>query len=150
MATNPLAPNLAPSRVLAAVAGAVAVVTLMLAATIGLAPTAYAQSDTPTTQAVSDGDSPIGNILPRPNSGVAPNSANDPGGWQQYMVFALIGLGLVGIVALATRESRRIRRAQNTCPSRLLRTMPTLGRKPSGSITPRTPEHVASHVTQGR
>lgn len=69
-----------------------------------------------TTEVTIEGPSSVGNILPRPNSGQAPDSANDPGGWQQYLVFALIGLGLLAIVVLATRDSRRIRRAQGRYP----------------------------------
>jgi hypothetical protein len=65
------------------------------------------QSDT--TVATSDEGSSVGNILPRPNTGQAPDSPNDPGGWQQYLVFALIFAGLGAIVLFATRESRRAR-----------------------------------------
>ncbi|MFP3906454.1 MAG: hypothetical protein ACLFWR_05445 [Acidimicrobiales bacterium] len=54
-----------------------------------------------------DGQSPAGDILPQPNSGEAPDSPGDPGGWQQYLVFALIFAGLAAIVALVIRESRQ-------------------------------------------
>lgn len=104
-------------RLLAAVGGAITLALVVLMSVVGPASPANAQQETSTTAVTTDADSPIGNILPRPNSGNAPDSANDPGGWQQYMVFALIGLGLLGIVALATRESRRIRRAQGRYPS---------------------------------
>lgn len=74
---------------------------------------ATAQSDgTTSTVDAGDGPSPVGNIVPRPNSGQAPDSPNDPGGWQQYLVFALIFAGLGVIMALAVRESRRARSAR--------------------------------------
>lgn len=101
--------------VAAVVAAMLAVASLVL---MGSADPVLAQDDPTTTSLAPSGpDSPAGNILPRPNSGTAPDSPNDPGGWQQYMVFALIGLGLLAIVALATRESRRIRRAQGRYPA---------------------------------
>ena len=60
-----------------------------------------------TTQQVVDEDSPLGDIIPRPNSGRAPDSPNDPGGWQQYMVFGLIVAGMAAIVLLVRRSSKR-------------------------------------------
>lgn len=77
----------------------------------GVAPSAAAQDGgeggTTTTELVSDEDSPLGDIIPRPNSGQAPDSPNDPGGWQQYLVFGAILFGLAAIVLLVRRESRR-------------------------------------------
>lgn len=96
---------------------ALALGTLALAAGLTLAaPPAGAQSDDTTTTTVSpfddpDAQLPTGNILPRPNSGQAPESAGDPGGWMQYMVFALIFAGLALIVVLVVRESRKARSA---------------------------------------
>ncbi len=98
------------------VARTIAVGLLALVAVAGLGSTAAAQDESTTTEVTTEGPSSAGNILPRPDSGQAPDSANDPGGWQQYMVFALIGLGLLAIVVLATRDSRRIRRAQGRYP----------------------------------
>jgi hypothetical protein len=83
--------------------------TLAMLATSG---PASAQADTTTdTRPVveGDGNSPMGNILPRPNTGQAPDSPNDPGGWQQYLVFGLIIAGLALIVVFVARESRRAR-----------------------------------------
>lgn len=73
-----------------------------------------AQSDSTvdTRPVVDDANSPEGNILPRPNSGRAPDSPNDPGGWQQYMVFGLIVAGLGAIAGLVVRESRSARRTR--------------------------------------
>jgi hypothetical protein len=88
-----------------------ALVGLLCTAALLVGPTAVeAQSgDTTTSIDAGDGPSPAGNIVPRPNSGQAPDSPNDPGGWQQYLVFALIFAGLGVIVVLAVRESRRAR-----------------------------------------
>jgi hypothetical protein len=85
----------------------------VLMTTVLVAPRAWSvdqarQSDT-TIATADDGGSSVGNILPRPNTGQTPDSPNDPGGWQQYLVFALIFAGLGAIVLLATRESRRAR-----------------------------------------
>jgi hypothetical protein len=76
---------------------------------------ALAQSDTTvdTRPVIDDGSSPAGNILPRPNTGQAPDSPNDPGGWQQYLVFGLILGGLALIAALVVRESRKARHARS-------------------------------------
>ncbi|MBK5224091.1 MAG: hypothetical protein JJE52_14700 [Acidimicrobiia bacterium] len=96
-----------------------AMLLVLLAAAILTAPLAAAQDDpgtdsdtTTTTMFRRDGDSPIGDILPEPNSGQAPDSPNDPGGWQQYLVFALIAGGLGAIVLLVRRESKRAKRPQ--------------------------------------
>lgn len=72
-------------------------------------PVGAADEDEPatTTQQVADEDSPLGDIIPRPNSGRAPDSPNDPGGWQQYMVFGLIVGGMAAIVLLVRRSSKR-------------------------------------------
>lgn len=89
---------------------------LVWAGPVAAQETSTTEADTTTTEIEVERDSQFGNILPRPNSGQAPDSANDRGGWQQYMVFALIGVGLLAIVALATRQSRKIRRAQGRYP----------------------------------
>ena len=93
-----------------------AVIVLLVAAVAAIAasgPVAAQESsntgDETTTSAVveSDGPSPAGNILPRPGSGQAPESSGDPGGWLQYVVFALILAGLALIVLLVIRESKK-------------------------------------------
>jgi hypothetical protein len=89
---------------------AVVLTGLSLAAVALAAGPATAQEDeqpVTTTLPVSDEDSPLGDIIPRPNSGRAPDSPNDPGGWQQYLVFALIIGGMAAIVMLVRRSSRR-------------------------------------------
>lgn len=70
------------------------------------------QQDEVTSTTASEGDSSVGDILPRPNSGQAPDSPNDPGGWQQYLVFAALFVGLAAIALLVRRESRRARAAR--------------------------------------
>ena len=74
-----------------------------------------AQDDTTTTMPpVRDGDSPINDILPQPNSGTAPEHPSDRGGWQQFMVFGLLVGGMGTIVLLVWRESRSARRRAQT------------------------------------
>jgi hypothetical protein len=82
---------------------------LGVVATAIAAPTPAGAQDAPssTTAPVRDEDSPLGDIIPRPGSGQAPDSPNDPGGWQQYLVFGLIVGGMAAIVLLVRWESRR-------------------------------------------
>lgn len=70
------------------------------------------ETSTTTTQPDTDGPSPAGNILPRPGSGQAPESAGDPGGWLQYLVFGLIIGGVALIALLVARESKKARAAR--------------------------------------
>lgn len=85
----------------------VATLALLVLAGVGSPTPLHAQAADPTTTAVeSDGQSPAGNILPRPGSGQAPDSPNDPGGWMQYLVFGVILAGIAIIVLLVVRESR--------------------------------------------
>ncbi|MGY6502098.1 MAG: hypothetical protein ACXIVQ_14540 [Acidimicrobiales bacterium] len=95
-------------------AAPVAVAMVLLVVAMGLAVSGASQvtaqvDDTDTTVAPEESETqlPTGNILPRPNTGRAPDSPNDPGGWQQYMVFGLIFAGLGVIVALVVRDSRK-------------------------------------------
>lgn len=90
---------------------AAALAAALCLAGVRTAPEAAAQSETTvdTRPVIDDPNSPLGNMLPRPNSGQAPDSPNDPGGWQQFLVFGLIAGGLGVIVLLVRRESRRAR-----------------------------------------
>jgi hypothetical protein len=100
-------PALPGRRALTGLLVALAVVVMSAA---GTAAPLHAQAADPTTTAVeSDGQSPAGNILPRPGSGQAPDSPNDPGGWMQYAVFGVILAGIAIIVLLVVRESRKAR-----------------------------------------
>jgi hypothetical protein len=66
--------------------------------------------DDGTTDATPDGTPvPDQDIIPRPNSGVAPDEAGDRGGALQLLVFVVIVAGVGGIVALIVRESSRNR-----------------------------------------
>jgi hypothetical protein len=89
---------------------------LLAAITVATSSAAAAQDDTTTSTALvrSDAESPAGNILPRPNTGQAPDSPNDPGGWQQYVVFGTIVAGLGLITLLVIRESKRARQRRST------------------------------------
>lgn len=79
------------------------------------AATAGAQDATTTTTTVPVAGVPAPDIVPKPNSGRPPQSATDPGGWAQYAVmFGIIG-GLVIIVLLVRRESRK-KRPQRPTP----------------------------------
>ena len=84
---------------------------VVLAASLAVASPVSAQSDPSPdpTLAPLESDLPLGDIIPRPNSGRAPDSPNDPGGWQQYMVLGLIVAGVALIIVLVARESRRSR-----------------------------------------
>ena len=104
-------PRLAGLRLLAALL-------TLLVATSALGGVAAAQDVAPENDPdgdVSTEDQPVpGNdIIPEPDSGVAPEDAGDRGGALQVTVFAAILLGIATIVALAVRESRRARRTRD-------------------------------------
>ena len=50
-----------------------------------------------------------GGIIPRPDSGVAPEDAGDRGGALQTLLFVIVVGGVVLIAGLVVRESRRAR-----------------------------------------
>jgi len=54
----------------------------------------------------------IPSIIPQPNSGVAPKSATDRGGWAQYSVLSGIIVALGILFLLVVRDSRKKKRAQ--------------------------------------
>lgn len=54
----------------------------------------------------------IPSIIPQPNSGVAPKSSTDRGGWAQYTVLTGIIVALGVMFLLIVRESRTKKRAQ--------------------------------------
>lgn len=56
----------------------------------------------------------VPHIIPRPNSGQAPKSATDRGGWAQYAVFwgiCAAMLIMIGLVVLESRRKLRVRAA---------------------------------------
>ncbi len=99
-----------------------AVATLALLACLGLAAgSAAAQADgqgseqttstaiATTTELDSAPPTPP-SMLVLPNSGVAPKSATDRGGWAQYAVLGGITLALATIIFFISRESRAAKR----------------------------------------
>lgn len=50
-----------------------------------------------------------GGIIPRPGSGVEPEDAGDRGGALQTVLFVVVVGGIVLIIGLVVRESRRVR-----------------------------------------
>lgn len=52
----------------------------------------------------------FGDIVPQPNTGVAPQDAGDPGGWLQVSLFYLMCAAVLAIVGLVWWSSRRARR----------------------------------------
>lgn len=70
------------------------------------APHAWAQTDgDATTTSVPEG----GDIIPRPNTGSAPEDAGDRGGALQTVLFVGIVAGVVVMAGVLVRQSRRAR-----------------------------------------
>ena len=99
-----------------------AVVTLVMLLTLLGAVPAQAEETQPTTMIettgttqaeVAEGRAPSG--LPRPNSGVAPASPTERGGWGQLSVFVGMLLAVATVVFLAWYQSRAAR-ANRTKP----------------------------------
>lgn len=66
-----------------------------------------ADEDTPVSTL---GEQPTGGgIIPRPDSGIAPDDAGDRGGPLQTVLLVLVVGGVVFIAALVARESKRAR-----------------------------------------
>lgn len=91
---------------------------LIVIATLSAASPAWSQQAEPTESPVVveegelQGDSPIGQIIPAPNSGAAPRDAGDRGGALQLAVFGLILLfGVVAVwrVSSGARKAERAR-----------------------------------------
>lgn len=84
-----------------------------VAATVPAASPAAAQADPdPTPTVTVQGDAPVGDIIPRPNSGRAPENPGDRGGFLQVgLLFFIIGVILAG-AAYLWWQSRRLRRAR--------------------------------------
>lgn len=84
---------------------------LLMTALVGpWAGVAAAQSDDPTVQTTSTlptDNRELGNSLTRPNQGMEPQDAGDPGGWLQQSLFFLICGAIVVIGLLVWRSSRR-------------------------------------------
>ena len=73
-------------------------------------------ADPPTTLPVAADDG-AGGIIPKPNSGVAPQQPGDRGGWMQTLLFGLVLAGMatvVGVIARGTAMRTRAMQAQLT------------------------------------
>ena len=81
---------------------------LTLALSPMLAPAAGAQAGATTTTDPVD-NRRFGDIIPKPNSGKAPETPGDPGGWLQVSLFFLICAAVIGIVLLVWWQSRKAR-----------------------------------------
>lgn len=79
------------------------------AAVAGSGPESTVSSPTTTTTMPRPDGGVPGNIIPRPNSGTAPEDPGDRGGWEQWALLVAIVAALAAIVALVVGESRRKR-----------------------------------------
>ncbi len=93
----------------------------------GGAGTAGAQPDDTTVQTTSTlptDNRELGNSLPKPGQGMAPQDPGDPGGWLQTSLFFLI-CGAIALIALlvwwSSRRARDRRTAQGQDPVQLAR-----------------------------
>ena len=89
----------------------VAVVMVALVAAFGALGSAAPVAAQPgeTTSTLPTDNREMGNILPKPNRGMEPQDAGDPGGWLQTSLFFLICGAIVVIVGLVWWSSRRAR-----------------------------------------
>ena len=62
-----------------------------------------------TTSTLPTDNRELGNSLPKPNRGMEPQGAGDPGGWLQTSLFFLICFAIIAIVGLVWWSSRRAR-----------------------------------------
>ena len=96
---------------------------------LGIAPAAYAGTDTPVTSTTSVGEvaetadtvsAAIENLdcsspaIKKPGCGVAPEQAGDRGGALQYTVWALLVVGLILVFTVVFRSARRTNIARRT------------------------------------
>lgn len=84
---------------------------LVLVAAVALGPTAgstaaSAQTDEPVSTTAPE---PGGDIIPKPNSGAAPDDAGERGGALQTVLFVGVMGGIVVMGLLVVRQSRRAR-----------------------------------------
>ncbi len=95
-------------RVASATIASVAVTTTTLAFTLAGAPSASAQPGQTTSTLPTD-NRELGNSLPKPNRGMTPQDAGDPGGWLQVSLFFLICAAIILIGCAVWWQSRRAR-----------------------------------------
>lgn len=98
---------------LRAAASSLLIGTLLVASSflIGLAPVgAQSGDDTPqTTSTLPTDNRQLGDMIPKPNTGMEPQSAGDPGGWLQVSLFFIICAAIVIIATAIWWSSRRAR-----------------------------------------
>ncbi len=109
MTTHPApAPRRPARRVLRAVAAAaLAAVVATTLALVSVAPVAAQPGATTSTLPTDNRE--LGNSLPKPNRGMTPQDAGDPGGWLQMSLFFLLCAAIVAIAGLVWWSSRRAR-----------------------------------------
>ena len=93
------------------VRASVAAVMVALVATFAVFASAAPVAAQPgeTTSTLPTDNREMGNSLPKPNRGMEPQDAGDPGGWLQTSLFFLICGAIVVIVGLVWWSSRRAR-----------------------------------------
>ena len=102
---------LGPAALAGAASAASPVAADAAAASAAVVPAPAAQTDDPvvTTSTLPVDNRELGNSLPQPNRGAAPQSPGDPGGWLQTSLFFLICGGVVLIAVAVWQISRRAR-----------------------------------------
>jgi hypothetical protein len=89
------------------VAVLVAAVLLLGSAGVSAQAGAPAQDGTPTTTSSTVTELPPAEMIPRPNSGQAPDDAGDRGGALQLLVFGLVVVAIGAGVTKVVLDSRR-------------------------------------------
>ena len=89
------------------------------------------------------GDSPVGEIIPKPDSGQEPEEAGDRGGSLQVALLGLIAVAVAGIAVHLSRQSASARADRSERARRAVDARAAAERQPSASqaVTPsRNPE----------
>lgn len=98
----------------------VALLTLTVGAGLATAPAPDASAQPgATTSTLPVDDREFGEIIPKPNSGRAPESPGDPGGWMQVTLFFAICTAIILIAVFVwwrSRQARRRREAEGRDP----------------------------------
>ena len=100
-------PHTAPTTRRAALVVLAILMAVLARPVLAAAQDATPSSPTPTVEV--DADSPVGQIIPKPNSGAAPEEPGDRGGYLQvgllYLMLAVIALGALHL----WRQSKKLR-----------------------------------------
>ena len=86
-----------------------------------------------------EGESPVGEIIPKPDSGAEPEEPGDRGGSLQVILLGLIGVAITGMAVYIARQSRsaraeRLERARRAADERA-----AAERQPSSASQASTP-----------